>query len=155
MERNNEFSAELTVSAFGCLFDLHTNLRSRRHGSPPPVFKETFNSLWDQVLPSTLLICNLILLLKWFLLETNLDTFLHCIFPKSSQTVFSKCMILNISILLICSISTFWETGKAFPSTARPLAGVRFHKAKITRSQNDPRKSLRQADCWRLTYVSH
>lgn len=36
------------------------------------------------------------------------------------------------------------------PCTARPLAGVRFHKAKITGNQNDPRKSLRQAGSWRL-----
>lgn len=42
------------------------------------------------------------------------------------QTIFLKSVILNISMFLVCSVLTFWETGKALLSRVRPLSGVRF-----------------------------
>lgn len=75
-------------------------------------------------LKSVPLVYNLILLLKWLLWK---PTWMHFwIFPEFYQTVFLKAMNLNISIFFICSVLTFWETGKALPSGVKPLSGVRF-----------------------------
>lgn len=76
-------------------------------------------------------------------------------FPESYQTVFSKFMILNISIFLICPLLTFWETGKAYPveqDLSQGLDSTR-HKSHVARMTPENPCGKQTVGDWHMSLI--